>query len=82
MPETYFVMTPEYETKFPILEDGSGPSEWGRDVVQVQASTKAEARRLGYRQLKTQHWFQWNYERDKHPYAYLTVERLLPDEEE
>lgn len=71
---TYYVMSPEYETVLPILDDGTGPSEIARDVVKVQAKTKAEAKRSGYAQLKTQRWFRKHYEHDKHPYAYLTVE--------
>ena len=74
----WLVMSPEYDTVLPILEDGSGPIETGRDVAEVEASTKAAARRLGYAKLKGEPWFRKYFERDKHPYAYLTVENL-PD---
>lgn len=71
---TYYVMTPEYGEVVPILDDGTGPIEWGRDVEEVKATTKREAKQLGYQELKRQHWFRDHYDHDKHPYAYLTVE--------
>lgn len=72
--KTYYVMTPEYGLVDRLLDDGTGPTEYGRDVATLKAHTKAEARRLGYKQLKTKPWFRNFYEQDKHPYAYLTIE--------
>ena len=70
------VMSPEYADVVPTLDDGTGPEEWGRDYVEVEAQTKREAVRLGYQLLKSQPWFKRWWDRDRHPYAYITAERF------
>ncbi len=42
-------MTPEVETVVPILDDGTGPTEVGADVVEVEAETARDAVIIGVR---------------------------------
>ena len=44
----YLIVTPEYETYYGDYE----PPEYGCDVVEVEASTKREAKVLGLRELR------------------------------
>jgi hypothetical protein len=39
----YYVVTPQYDSVVPILDDGSGPTESGCDVIEVEAPTKRAA---------------------------------------
>ena len=39
----YLVTTPEYGVKMVLLDDGTGPTEWGCDAMQVLAHNKREA---------------------------------------
>jgi hypothetical protein len=48
----FWVIGPEYEYVEPILDDGSGPSEWVRDCVKVEAQDRRDARVLGVQLLK------------------------------
>ena len=72
----YAVMTPTYEVVEVILEDGSGPSEFPCDYVEVEATNRREARQKGYRLLKGEPFFRREWEHNCHPYACLKVERL------
>lgn len=49
--QPYYVISPEYGTKIPILDDGSGPIEYGCDFVEVEARTKREALLIGVRRM-------------------------------
>jgi hypothetical protein len=40
----YMVVTPEYGAKIPILDDGSGPMEYGCDVFEVEAPNARQAK--------------------------------------
>jgi hypothetical protein len=42
----WVVYTPEYGTVVPILDDGSGPTEYGADVLYVRAATRQRAKVL------------------------------------
>lgn len=53
----FLVMTPAYEEMVHIPGLYNGPMEWGRDVETVWATSKKEARRLGYHALKLQYGF-------------------------
>lgn len=70
----YYVLTPEYDTVQPILDDGTGPTETGCDVVEVSAPNKRAARKLAWPQIKQMGFYRNHYDHDRHPYAYLTVE--------
>ena len=39
----WYVVSPEYEEVVPILDDGTGPTEYGCDCVEVEANSKREA---------------------------------------
>ena len=62
----WWVITPEYGTVVAVLDDGTGPEEFGRDVVEVEAPTRREALVLGLRKLRLQRsrWI-WNQEADR-----------------
>lgn len=42
----YEVLTPEYGVLVPILDDGTGPTEWGADWALVVATSAREAVRI------------------------------------
>lgn len=46
------ITTPEFEYVDVILEDGTGPIEIVRDVINVEASTKREALVKGVREMR------------------------------
>lgn len=48
----WLVITPEYESVVPLLEDGSGPTEIACNVVEVKAATRREALIKGVRELR------------------------------
>lgn len=72
MLKPWLVVSREYGTKIPILDDGSGPMEYGSDVVFVEAENRRDAREMGvmlFRQMGAR------YLRDADsPYDGLTVE--------
>ena len=43
----WLVFTPEYGKVIPILDDGSGPTEYGCDVIEVEAETQRDAIAFG-----------------------------------
>jgi hypothetical protein len=47
----YCVVTPEYGTKIPILDDGSGPIEYGCDVIEIEADNKRDAIAMGVKEM-------------------------------
>ena len=75
-PKKWLVITPEYSVKIPILDFGEGPSEIQRDVVTVEATTKREALKRGYHELKKiyQGWMNWHRDTSKNPFIGLEVE--------
>ena len=48
----YMVVTPPYGTLIPILDDGTGPTEYGSDVLYVEARTVKEAKVLAVREWR------------------------------
>jgi hypothetical protein len=58
------VVSAEHGEVVPILDDGTGPMEYGRDVVYVTAASEREAKHVGLRAFRL--W--WNrrghYDRD------------------
>ena len=67
----WYVVTPEYETKVPILDDGSGPVEYGCDVVEVEAETRRDAITFGVKIMLA------GSDRDQ-SFAYTQTYRLSP----
>lgn len=53
----YIVVSPEMSEKINLgLEDGTGPLEYFRCAVSIEANTKAEARRLAVKHPDMQAW--------------------------
>lgn len=80
---TYWVISPEYGTVIPILDDGTGPTEYACDVIKVDAPSRRAARVLAVRAWRKEaKWKgQLNYcFNDENPYKGLKVE--LESEEE
>lgn len=47
----WWVISKEYGQVVPILDDGTGPMEYGRDVVEIEATTRRDALILGVREM-------------------------------
>ena len=47
----YYVVTPQYGTTIPILDDGTGPEEYGADVIEVEAPNKRAAVTEGVKRM-------------------------------
>jgi len=54
MLKPWLVASPEYSSVIPVLDDGSGPLEWGADVVFIEAETRHDALLLGVALMKRQ----------------------------
>lgn len=68
----WLVVGPEYGTKIDIgLDDGTGPLEYGCDVVVIEAETAEDARILGVKALRAQPYLQ-RYS-DENPFAGVRV---------
>lgn len=50
------VVSGEYGEVVPILDDGTGPMEFGADYVAVEAPTKREAIKLAIKSPEFQNW--------------------------
>lgn len=76
----YLVYTPEYPTVVPILDDGSGPTEWGADVLYVRATSRQRAKVLAVRAWtrssyrRGAHWVRDARGDSRNPFAGLKVE--------
>lgn len=72
----WMVVTPEYGEVIPILDDGTGPEEWGADVVFVEAETKRRALVEGVRELRRihSHWMEDQYSNVSNPFTGLKAE--------
>jgi hypothetical protein len=80
----YHVVTPEYGTTIPILDDGTGPEEYGCDVIEVEATNKRAAIVEGVkRMLKGGREFKWcrNQRSDGcNPFAGVKAIETVPEE--
>lgn len=47
----WYVITPEYGVVVPVLDFGQGPTEYGCDVIEVEAETKRDAIALGVKAM-------------------------------
>lgn len=74
----WFVITPEYGEVDPILDDGTGPIEYGCDVVVIETERPRDAKALGVKyMLQKFHKFKWcktQREDGCSPYAGVKVE--------
>ena len=75
----WMIVGPEYGVVEPILDDGTGPMEYGCDVVEVEANSKADARILGVRLLRQLRRGYLDRYKDENPFAGL---RVFPAEDE
>lgn len=75
----WLVLTPEYGEVIPITDDGQGPTEYQRDVVEVEAETKRDAMLMGVR-LMRQNPRDYHYFRhaDGNPFVGVTAEEIPP----
>lgn len=71
----WLVCSPEYGEVVPVLDDGSGPMEYGCDVVFVEAESRRDALMLGVQLFREKGARYLRYD-DEHPYAGVTVESL------
>jgi hypothetical protein len=47
----FYVVTPEYGVVIPVTDEGQGPTEWGCDVIEIEAETRRDAIALGVREM-------------------------------
>jgi hypothetical protein len=80
MSKRWLVYTPEYGMIIPILDDGSGPTEYGSDVLYVRAANRQRAKVLAVRawrrasRIREAHWIQDCDSDMRNPFAGLKVE--------
>ncbi len=57
----WYVVTPEYGTVIPVLDDGTGPYEYQADVIEVEAENKRDAIAFGVKLMLKGKWreFEW-----------------------
>lgn len=71
----FLVITPEYGTVIPILDDGTGPMEYGCDVLHVRARNRRAAKVLAVRAWRRKGRYSlWVNRNDGNPYVGLKVE--------
>ncbi len=81
----YLVCSPEYGTVIPVLDDGSGPMEYGCDVVLIRTNLGPTQARVAavtlWRRGKVPCRYLWDSE---NPFTGVTVQpyRIDTDEEE
>ena len=69
----WFVVSPEMSEVVPVLDDGTGPLEYFRDVEEVDAPTAREALRIGVPLLKS--WFREARLDGRNPWAGVKATR-------
>lgn len=47
----WLVITPEYGVVIPVTDEGLGPTEWGCDVIEIEAETRRDAIVLGVKEM-------------------------------
>ena len=80
----YLVVTPQYEEKILILDDGTGPTEVVTDTCEVIARNAREARVLAVRKWRKQRrtWIQDQMYNNASPFTGLKVFNMdLPDKD-
>ena len=78
----WIVVTPEVGVVIPVLDDGSGPMEYGCDVVEVEAESRRDAIALGVRLMLRGRWREYTYCKEQRaarcsPYTGVRAELLL-----
>ena len=74
----FYVVTPEYGTVIPILDAGTGPMEYGSDVVEIEAENRRDALVLGLKLLTEQNsrWVEEARSDGVNPFNGLKVEEI------
>lgn len=72
--QTYMVYSPEMRHTVPIMDDGSGPSEYGCCVAMVEATSRREAISKAIHDPEMSPWVQEQRESDRCPFAGLRAE--------
>jgi len=65
------VTSPAWPEVEPILDDGSGPTEWGHEVVSVAATTRRKAIVAGVKAMK--HWPKYQRRDNMSPFTGVTA---------
>ena len=52
----WWVVTPEYGVVDPILDDGTGPMEYGADCIKIEAETARDAIAFGVKLMLNNPW--------------------------
>ena len=75
----WLVLTPEYGEVIPITDEGQGPTEYGRDAIEVEADTRRDAIWMGVKLMRADeqeyHWFR---HADGNPFIGITAEEVPP----
>lgn len=61
----WYVVTPQYGTVIPVLDDGTGPTEYGADVVEVEAPSRRAAITEGVKRMLRGSRKEFRYCRDQ-----------------
>jgi hypothetical protein len=76
----WLVCSPKYGTMVPVLDDGSGPTEYGCDVVEIEAVNKRDALILGLKLMRKEYPDGWhNQDLSENPFKGMRVEEY-PEE--
>lgn len=77
LPKPYWVLSPEYGTVIPVLDDGSGPMEYGRDCAAVIALDPRHAKVAAVRIWRKDRKSYINGDPSSSPYAGLEVNSAI-----
>ena len=78
----YYVIGPEWGQVVPVLDDGSGPTEYGRDVVPVEAPDEQTAKVIGIRLMREDSRSYLSRYGDENPFTGLYVQEIQSDADE
>ena len=73
----YLVISPEMSETIPILDDGSGPTEYFRCAIDVRAKNKREAKIKAIKHHAMQEWVVTARKDDQNPFVGLTVKKIF-----
>lgn len=62
-----------------ILEDGTGPTEYYRCCLEIEAKNKMEARKIAIRDIEFKDWVNYKRENNECPLAGLEVKRVMEE---
>jgi hypothetical protein len=81
MMRRYFVISPEWGEVVPVTDEGQGPTEYCRDVVEVEADSRSDARVLGLKLLRERPcYYRWHGYNSDNDFAGLEVEPWVDQE--